>query len=282
MGQLGEFALALSGGGAAALGHVPILEVLDRLELRPVAVAGTSMGAVIGACHASGMDGAAMRRHLEGVLGDRWSLLRRVTGAMGLEGLGSLPAMDPLRMVEAFLPDGVPERFEDLEIPLRVIATDYHAQEQKIFDSGPLRPALAASIAIPGVFRPHALGGRVYVDGGVVNNLPFDALPDAAMVIAVDMATETPNGDAGEVPGTIECTMGAMQVMMRAMLELRMRTEAPEMLVRSGAGRFRALEFHRLREILDASAPAAEKLQRLLEGWTEEAERPRPVVVTGD
>ena len=79
-----------------------------------------------------------------------------------------------------------PADFSALPIPLTVIATDLHRRRKRI-DSGPLRPALAASMAIPGLFRPVAMGARIMVDGGATDPLPFDRLRPADVIVAVDV-----------------------------------------------------------------------------------------------
>ena len=84
--------------------------------------------------------------------------------------------MDAEKFCAQFLPAAVPEEFSSLLIPLTVMATDLHRREETAFSSGPLRPALAASMAIPGLFRPVLMDGHVLVDGGATNPLPFDQL----------------------------------------------------------------------------------------------------------
>jgi NTE family protein len=82
----------------------------------------------------------------------------------------------------------LPKTFEELRIPLTVVATDFWRRESVLYRSGPLLPAVAGSMAIPGLLRPVVFGERVLVDGGVVNPLPFDLLrADADIVIAIDL-----------------------------------------------------------------------------------------------
>ena len=74
------------------------------------------------------------------------------------------------------LPSKVARDFADLQIPLKVVATDFYAQEQVVVERGPLRTAVAASMALPALFTPVTIDGRLLMDGGLVNPLPFDVL----------------------------------------------------------------------------------------------------------
>lgn len=245
----GKITLALSGGGAAGLGHIPVLCALDDAGLCPDAIAGASIGALVGALYASGMPGAAIREHAT-TLHDRPSQI----ASRLWSGLSLRKAMLPLdaeMVLDLVLPDDMPDRFEDLDIPLTVIATDYHARAPIAFCRGPLRGALAASIAIPGLFRPVALDGRIYVDGGVTNNLPLDHLPKAGLSIAVDVASEPPQ-DSTEMPGPLAASMGAMRIMMRAMLERTLHSHPPDILIEPDSRSFGALDFQKLPDILRA------------------------------
>ena len=103
------------------------------------------------------------------------------------------------RKIEEWIREILPiKRFEDLPIPLRVVATDYWKGEQVVFSSGDIAQAVRASISIPGVFQPYELGGRVFVDGGVVNPVPFELLEGLAdFVVAIDVSGEAASGGPG-------------------------------------------------------------------------------------
>jgi len=250
-----RIALALSGGGAAGLGHIPVLETLDDAGLRPAAIAGTSMGAILGACYASGMTGAQIRDHSVTLLFDMPSLGTRMIHGARWADLGMGLFLEPEHILRVILPDALPEWIEDLQIPFTAIATDFYAQTEKRFTEGPLLPALAASMAIPGVFRPVIVEDRVYVDGGVCNNLPIEALPEDAKVIAVDAVTHPPDPDGRDVPGSLATSMGAMRIMMRALLDRQLEDRAPFALLRPRSCRFGPLDFNEAKEILAAAEP---------------------------
>ena len=263
-------ALALGGGGARGLAHIVALEALDELGLRPSRIIGTSMGAIIGAAYAAGVSGTALRSHAQAVLKDRTKVLARLLQArvgkmsdLFGRGVGNPVLVDGEKVLDLFWPEAVPDLFADLAIPFSAVATDYHARSEAVFDRGPLVTGVAASMAIPGLVRPVLAKGRVYVDGGAVNPLPFDLLPDEALVIAVDV-TGGPASDDGETPEPFEALLGAAQIMQGAIVEQKLRARRPAVLVRPRVGGFHALDFFRGKAILQAAEPIREELKRAI------------------
>ena len=96
--------------------------------------------------------------------------------------------IDGERFLDRLWPNILPERFEDLRLPFLTVATDYFGRTEAVFHAGPLLPAVAGSMAIPGLVKPVWHGGRLLVDGGAVNPLPFDHLIGrASLLVAVDV-----------------------------------------------------------------------------------------------
>lgn len=260
---MSDLMVALSGGGAAGFGHIPVLEALDELGVKPSAMAGTSMGAVVAVCYASGLSGADMRAHVLDVLDDPlrplWLHVKEAVGRLR----NPFSEMDGEAALKLALPKDVPERLEALAIPTAVVATDYHARRAHVFREGPVLPVLGASVSIPGVFDPVSYEGRLYVDGGVSNNLPLDALPEG-VCLAVDVASAPPDEGEG-VPGTMALVAGSMRVMMRALLDAKLETCPPSVFVQPESRRFGALEFGKAREIMEAADPIKDEVKRKVE-----------------
>src|SRR5262249_28590568 len=175
-----SFALALGGGGARGLAHIAVLEALDEMGKRPAAIAGTSIGAMIGAAYAAGLSGKAIRRFVLTLAHDRAEVFRRLIATRAGTfanlfnlGFGSATLVDAEKFCAQFLPDEVPDDFADLEIPLIIIASDLYRRQQAMFSSGALKPALAASIALPAVMRPVVLADRILIDGRATHPLPL-------------------------------------------------------------------------------------------------------------
>lgn len=209
--------LALSGGGALGLAHVGVLRVLDELRIPIDAIAGTSMGAVVGALAALGMppdemealfvttdwtalfDDAPPRRH-RGYRRKQDLTPDLVDIELGLTRHGLRPPsglVSGQRYVFAFdYPDlhaTIPGGFDALPIPFRAVATDAATHELVILDRGNLGRAVRASMAVPGLFAPVKIDGRILVDGGLTRNLPVDV----ARAMGVDVVIAVWTG--GEV-----------------------------------------------------------------------------------
>jgi NTE family protein len=272
-----SFALALGGGGARGLAHIAVLEALDEIGRRPAAIAGTSVGALIGAAYAAGMSGKEIRRFVIRLAHDRAEVFRRLIATRAGTfanlvslGFGSATLVDAEKFCEQFLPEKVPHDFGELEIPLIIIATDLYRREQAVFSSGALKPALAASIALPAVMRPVVLADRILIDGGATNPLPFEELRGRAdVVVAVDISG-APTDQRRDIPNPLECMLATVLVMANAITSEKVKRGAPDLIVRPNVGAFRALDFLQASAILRASEPVKaelkEKLAALLEG----------------
>jgi NTE family protein len=266
-----SFALALGGGGARGLAHIAVLEALDEMRTRPAAIAGTSIGALIGAAYAAGMSGKEIRRFVLMLAHDRGEILRRLiatragTFANLLNlGFGSATLVDAEKFCEQFLPAKVPHEFGALEIPLLIVATDLYRREQAVFSSGALKPALAASIALPAVMRPVVLAERVLIDGGAINPLPFEELRGRAdVVVAVDISG-APTDARRDIPNPWECVLATVLVMANAITAEKIKRGAPDLIVRPKVGAFRALDFLQASAILRAAEPVKAELKEKL------------------
>ena len=256
------FALALGGGGARGFAHIVVLEALDEIGVRPIAISGTSIGALIGAAYASGLSGREIRRHVIALAHDRTEVFRRLVQARAGSfanllsiGFGSATMVDAEKFCRQFLPEKVPDVFEELGIPLTVIASDLYARRQRAFSSGTLKPALAASIALPTVMRPVAVDDRVLIDGGATNPLPFDVLRGRAdAIIAVDISG-APTEERRDIPNPWECLATTVLVMGSAITDEKLKHGAPDLIVRPNVGAFRVLDFLQASAILRAAEP---------------------------
>jgi NTE family protein len=265
-----SFALALGVGGARALAQVAVIEALDEMDVRPVAIAGSSFGAVIGAAYAAGMSGRAIRRHVISLAHDRGGILSRLMAARAAPlsqwiaaPLGNPILLDGAKFCASFLPAALPEEFAALNIPLKVIATDLHGRAEIVFTQGPLKPAVAASMAIPGLIRPVEHEGRVLVDGAAVNPLPFDILRGLADVIVAVDCSGGPD-EAGGIPGSWEAMFATLTIMGQAIVDEKLKAGAPDLVIRPNIGIFRLLDFFQASAILRAAEPVKAEVKRML------------------
>jgi NTE family protein len=267
-----SFALALGAGGARGLAHIAVFEALDELGLRPAAIAGSSVGAVAGALYAAGMTGKAIRRYVIDLAHNRAEVWRRLIIARA-GSLGDLFAGDPFaamrldaeKLVAQFLPDELPAEFGALNIPLTVVASDLHARREIAFTASALRPALAASIALPTIMRPVVVDGRVLIDGGATNPLPFDLLHGRAdAIVAVD--TLVPAFEQSTtVPTAIEAIFATVLVMTTSIVNEKLKHDAPDLLVQPNVGAFRTLDFFQASAILRAAEPVKTQIRTRLQ-----------------
>jgi NTE family protein len=272
-----SLAIALGGGGARGIAHIAVLEVLDELGVRPTAIAGCSAGAMIGAAYAAGMSGRDIRRHVIALAHDRSEVFRRLMAARAgsfaslfSSGFGSATQVDGEKFCEHFLPAAMPEDFSELQIPLMVIASDLYRREQVVLASGPLRRAVAASMALPTVVRPISIDGRVLVDGGATNPLPFDQLRGRAdVIVAVDISGE-PNDERRDIPSPWEAILATILVMGQAIITEKLKHGAPDLIIRPNVGLFRTLDFFQASAILRVCETTKSEIRQRLTALLED------------
>ncbi len=267
-GRAPTVAIALGGGGARGIAHILALEALDEMGIRPAAIAGVSMGAVIGAGYAAGLEARDIRAHVLRVLRNRSDvmakLLRAQVGRFAdivLRGRGNPVLLDAELFLDLFWPADMPASFDGLEIPTVVVATDYSERDEIAFTDGPLGPAVAGSMAIPGLFRPVENGGRVLIDGGAVNPLPYDLLFGRAdIVIAVDV-TYGGRSRSRRVPSPLDSMFGAAQIMQGAITAQKIKRRPPDLLIRPKVEQYGLLDFFRAGHILRAAESSKDELK---------------------
>ncbi|MBI5570376.1 MAG: patatin-like phospholipase family protein [Desulfomonile tiedjei] len=268
-----KLGIALGGGGVRGLAHIPILQVLDDLQMSPALISGTSMGAIVGALYASGMSAREIREIVEKRL-----ILKNDTWRDVIE-----KREDLLKWVYAFKPDfsgsglinaeGIlnsllneikVDCFENLNIPLFVVATDYWSAEEVVFNKGQLLPAIKASMAVPGVFSPVSIEGRILVDGGVVNLLPYDLLTSRVDFIIAVNVSRVRVASGREFPNALESVLGTFEIMQTTMLTDKLRRLKPDIYVWPQIRDVRMLDFGKIEEVFAQTVPAAEELRKAL------------------
>ncbi len=267
-----EIALVLGAGGARGLSHIAVLEAFDELGVKPARIAGCSIGAIIGAAYAAGLSGRELREHALSTFRDRARVIARLldcrVGKLAdlVRGLGNPVLIDGERLLDLFWPEAVPDRFEELAIPFTAIAADYHRHSVVMLHDGPLTPAVAASLAIPGLVRPVALGGRVLIDGGAIDPLPYrELLAPSRIVLAVDVSAPMTEPGEARIPGAMEALVGASQILTRTLVQRLIEQEPPDILIRAGADGVGGLDFFKAKTILAAAEPIKEEVKRALE-----------------
>ena len=260
-----EIGLVLGAGGARGFAHIGAIRALHENHYEPISIVGASMGGIIGAMVAAGhscdeiMDIAADRSRLRLPARGRY---------------GGLISQD--RIIDAFC-QHLPESIEDLKVPFAAVAVDITSGELVLLESGHLRSALAATVAIPGVLSPVKRNGRYLVDGGAINALPVDVIRQrtGAKIVAVDV---TPPRDRPLALGikeaiwkrlwsyltfrsrllTVDVFLKASVIQQSLMNEQRLEKFPPDLYIRPKLDRnFRMEEFLRWREAADVGYESA-------------------------
>lgn len=272
-----KIGVALGGGAARGLIHIPFIEAMDELGLKPAKIAGTSIGALLGAGWAAGLKGKEIREFSYEYLGSMRSILGRIWKTR-LKNLSSVMRktmtmqLDACEVINSFIPDIVPKDFDELNIEFSTIATDFQTWHQVVFSHGELVPAIASSIAIPSVFKPVEFSDRLLIDGSVVNPLPLDeAGRDMDLLVGIDV-----NGSPAELeeeddnPSLIDVGLGSAQILMHGLIANKLADFPPDVYVRPQLEPFKSLEFWRVKEIVESGDKDKEFFKRQLAKKVEE------------
>lgn len=175
-------AVAFGGGGARGWAHIGVLKAFRELGFRPDIVAGTSIGSIASVVQATD----TLDAFLEVSEDFDWFKAAQLFVEFGIHRGGLAEGRKVIKFFESMFPV---KNIEDLPIPFAAVATDLFTSEEIVFRSGPLTPALRASISIPGIFTPVYQDGRYLIDGGLVNPLPIDVVKDmgATHIVAVNL-----------------------------------------------------------------------------------------------
>jgi len=286
-------ALVLGAGGARGLAHIGVIEALEARGFEIAAIAGSSMGALVGGIHAAGR--LADYRDWVCAL-ERTGVLRLLDFAFGHPGL--IRGERLIGVMQELVGDHV---IEQLPIPFTAVATDLARQREVWISRGPLFDAIRASIAIPMIFTPHRVDGRELVDGGLLAPVPIAATRQyhVDLVIAVDvnahvaihrpmapLIAAAPEPEAGPVaisdpglrqrmsamieglferrppeppqPGLLDLMTQALDTMQAQMSRLQLALDPPDLLIRVPRDTCLFYEYWRAREIIDGGRRAAE------------------------
>ncbi len=262
--------LALGGGGARGLAHLGVLMELDAIGLPIHAIAGTSIGAALGAAHAVGANLPLLGRllatlHLNAMLQVTDNTLREVQKMVGRSMVeyvrgsswrteGTLPP-DLARLNELFGLLTARKTFEETAIPLAVVATDVETGQPVVLTHGSIARAVTASTAVPGVFSPVAHEGRFLIDGGIANKVPVDVVIDmgATAVIAVDTGAPMTRRVGTQIEALLQAQRATSKHLTQMQLDVaRKRLDGRLIVLRPDVGWIRMFAFEYAEEAIQA------------------------------
>lgn len=264
--------LALGGGGARGLAHIQVLETLDELGVRPHAMAGTSIGSIMGSLYASGLSGLEIRALVDRLLLRKVEKLSDVFTRRDL--LKWVELIDPSfhrgallkgeRFIRFLAESMHCSTFEELHIPLSISTTDFSTGTESVYRTGDLLSAVQASMAIPGVFSPVERAGKLLVDGGLVNPLPYNLLRETCdCIIAVDVSGSLDR--PVKRPDFFDATLGSFDIMQASLVAEQLRCAGPEVYLKPDLRGINILEFNKADQVFEQSAPIREELRQKLQ-----------------
>lgn len=280
-----KIGLVLGGGGALGLAHIGVLQALEEQRIPIDCIGGTSMGSIIAGLYASGLAPDEIADVMISL--DWWDVMKDQTPYRDLDFRrkedSSRYLMDlelGLRGFRVLFPHGLASgqkfnnlmqsltvnaagvsSFDKLNIPFRAIATDLRSGEAVVLDRGNLATAMRASMAVPGVFTPVALDGKLLVDGGLANNIPVDVVKamGADVIIAVDVgASEAKAGQRSEFNSLGDIISRTYAIMQRPKDDARRK--AADLLIEPDLGALAASDFHRASELIPCGRRSVEVL----------------------
>lgn len=264
-----KFGLALGGGGIKGLAHIGLLKCLDRHQLKPSVISGSSMGAIIGALYARGLSGEEIESRIRTMVihpGEKWkSIFRRRAHLLNWIRVlrpekGKSGLVTPEGLFQHLFDELLDVSFEDLDIPFVACACDFHSAEEVALKEGELLPALRASIAIPGAFAPIELGGRLLLDGGLVNNVPLSMLEGCDKRIACNVIS----APSVKAPTTSEVINGGLTIMVVHMTRKALQEHPADFILNIDTDAINAMDLLKIDEALTLGDAAARENEALL------------------
>lgn len=243
----------LAGGGARGVAHIGAIEELESQGYEITAVAGTSMGALVGGMYASGhLD--PFREWMCAL--DRYKVFSLVDFSFSSEGL--VKGNRVIQAMKELVPD---VKIEQMPTPFAAVAADLLTGREVVIERGGLYDAIRASISIPSVFRPVRRNGMVLIDGGTVNPLPLNRVrrEEGDLLVAVDVSAPF-GADAGARSlaslNYYKLLTASSQIMQQHITQLMCRIYKPDVLVEMPADSFGMFEFYRSSELVEAGRQA--------------------------
>ncbi|MGH8327047.1 MAG: patatin-like phospholipase family protein, partial [Steroidobacteraceae bacterium] len=260
--------LVLSGGGARGIAHVGVLQVLEKLHVPIDAIAGTSMGAVVGGLYASGLSPDQIEATLRSM---NWQeafrdrppredlTLRRkqedenflVKFPIGIKGgrpvlpMGLIQGQSLTEMLRRLtLPVASLPSFDDLPTPFRAVATDLENGEEVVMGSGDLTSAMRASLSAPGVFAPVERGGRLLIDGGISDNVPVDVARAMGVDVVIVVDVGFPLLQRNKLTSVTAISNQMLAILMRRKSQQELASLGPhDILIRPDLGDTSSFDF---------------------------------------
>ncbi|AQX22438.1 MULTISPECIES: patatin-like phospholipase family protein [Bartonella] len=264
-----KIGVAFGGGGARGLGHLPVIGAFEDLGLKPNVIAGSSIGSIVGAGVASGMTETDWKEYFLSTFSNSNDILKRLWSLMPTSWRALCECSFHLfqfnleLILENFLPLNFPRDFCALEISFCAVASNLKTAEMVVIQEGDLRSALAASSALPGLFRPVLRNHDFLIDGAICNPVPFDCFTESVdLSIGVDVTglpiIECKNGHFSVSESLVATGIIGQQALVTA----RLQCAKLDLLLCPPVNGIQILNFFEVKEILKRVEPFREKAKR--------------------
>ncbi|WP_027408243.1 patatin-like phospholipase family protein [Anoxybacteroides tepidamans] len=256
-----KIGLALGAGGARGFAHLGVIKVLEEERIPIDYIAGSSMGALVAALYATGLGSDRLYRLARAFR--RNDFIDITIPKMGL--ISGKKIKEFIRLVTKG------KKIEELQIPIALVATDLQRCEKVVFSSGDVADAVRASISIPGIFVPEVIGGRMLVDGGVIDRIPVSVAREmgADIVIGVDVSHVKVNEEISSIFDVILQSLDILQDEL-----VRYREIVSDIMIRPRVEQYNSRAFTHTEEIIKIGEEEARKqlpkIHQAIEKWKEQ------------
>jgi len=264
-----KIGIALGAGGARGLSHISFLEVFEELGLHPSVISGSSIGAIIGSVYASGMPASDIKQAVSDIIFEKnskfWEIHKRNDFLKMFNFIDPEIKQGGLIKGEKFvnfLGDKLKTtKFDELKIPMKIAVTDFSSNLCTALDSGDLLSAIRASYAVPGLFSPVELDGKILIDGGVSNPLPYDLIiDDCDICIAIDVSANK-SKLFESVPAAYEVLFSGFSMMQRSIIVEKLKNGKPDIYIDTEIQNVRIHEFTKVNSIYSQVEKKKEELK---------------------
>jgi NTE family protein len=288
-----KIGLVLGGGGAKGISHIGVIKVLEELHIPVDYIAGTSMGSLVGGAYASGMSSDEMTRLVEKLDWDKvfsdlpprkdqsvylkrlsdenlWPLVLGIgRGGVSLPS-GVIAGQQLGYFLDKLAAAGAGARtFDELEIPYRAVATNALTGRMVVFDRGDLADAMRASMSVPGAFVPAEIGKQLYLDGGLVRNLPIDVVRGMGADVVIAVNLQSPLATREQLDSALTVTVQMIDILMQQNVDAQLATLTDaDVLIQPDLKGYGSTSFDQARSLIPLGEKAARAIAEKLERYS--------------
>jgi NTE family protein len=270
---MNKIGITFGAGGGRGISHLLMIEALEELGIKPSIISGSSFGAIVGAFYAAGFTSKEMREILNQLINPKRDSVFDFLLKSDIVKL--LTMFDPQFIKSGFIKGEKFQRFmesnlkvskfEELNVPLKIVAIDYWKKEEVVFDKGELIGPIKASYSLPGLFTPVKIKNRILIDGGAVNPLPFDLIKNFCdITIAIDVTAVKAQGET-DIPPTFDSVFTTYQTMQNSIIRERLKFLKPDIYIKPEIYDVRVFDFVKADSIFKQAKPAKKELKKHLE-----------------